>query len=124
MKIKIDSLDRLFSEYIRCRAIAKVGGCERCGARKTSYKQLQCSHFIGRANKVVRWDEDNAWGLCFGCHQYLGSHPLEHVEFVKHLLGEKEFEMLQVRSQIVYKPNREAIRLYLRQKLEELNGHF
>ena len=47
---------------------------------------------------------------------------MEHVEFVKHLLGEKEFEMLQVRSQMVYKPDREAIRLYLRHRLKELNG--
>jgi len=60
VRIKIDPLDALFSEYIRCRAIKEVHGCERCLAWKVDYKGLECSHFHGRAQKSTRWDEDNA----------------------------------------------------------------
>ena len=93
-KIRIEPLDKLFSEFIRRRA---GHGCERCGHWKASYLELECSHFIGRAKKSVRWDEGNAAGLCFGCHQYLGSHPLEHVEWFKQRLGDK-FDLLLARS--------------------------
>ena len=114
MRIKIDSLDTLFSKFIRLRAMKRVGGCERCLARKTSYKQLQCSHFFGRANKSLRWDEDNCAGLCFGCHQYLGSNPLEHREWFEKHLGTEGFEFLQGRARITYpKPDKAAIELYL-----------
>ena len=72
-------LDSLFSEYIRKRAISKVGGCERCLTPKfdiqkdngdifPAWKQLQCSHFIGRSKKSTRLDEDNCIGICGACH--------------------------------------------------------
>ncbi len=120
MKIRVDKLDQLFSKYIRLRAIKLVHGCERCLTWKQDYKGLQCSHFFGRAQKSVRYDEDNAAGLCFGCHQYLGSHPLEHVEWFKARLGDR-FELLQGRARITYpKPDRKAIELYLKNQIEEL----
>ena len=118
MKIKLDPLDILFSKYIRLRAMEMVGGCERCLSSKKDYKGLQCSHFFGRSRKSVRWDEDNAAGLCFGCHQYLGSHPLEHTEWFKARLGERAFDMLNCRMRKTHpKPDRKLIELYYRQKL-------
>ncbi len=112
MKIRIDKLDVLFSQVIRLRD--KV--CQRCGGSNS----LQCSHFYGRAKKSVRWDEDNAAALCFGCHQYLGSHPLEHVEWFKARLGEQKFDLLQGRARIPYKPDREALGIYLEAKKKKL----
>ena len=120
MRIRLDALDTLFSLYIRIRAMKRVGGCERCLKKKTSYKQLQCSHFFGRAKKSLRWDEDNAAGLCFGCHQYLGSHPLEHTKWFEEYLGEAKFTLLQARERIIQKPDREAITLYLKDKIGDL----
>ena len=117
--MKLDPLDKLFSEFIRRRAMQRVGGCERCLNGKIDYKQLQCSHFHGRAKKSVRWDEDNAIGLCGACHMYLGARPTEHVEFFKKLLGDK-FDLLQTRSK-PGKPDKELIQLYLRQQIEKLD---
>ncbi len=131
MKIKIDPLDKLFSEFIRRRAIQRVGGCERCltpqydteredGTVFPAWKQLECSHFFGRAQKSVRWDEDNAAGLCFGCHQYLGSHPLEHVEWFKARLGDS-FDLLNARARTpVRYLDKAGIKLYLKAKIEEI----
>ncbi len=119
--MKLDPLDKLFSEFIRRRAIQRVGGCERCLTGKTSYKQLQCSHFHGRARRSVRWDESNAAGLCPGCHMYLTAHPLEHVEWFKQYIGEVEFDLLQSRMrQTRPKPDQNLLMIYYRQKCEEM----
>lgn len=116
--MKLDKLDVLFSEFIRKRAIQRVHGCERCLEGKTDYKQLQCSHFMGRNRKTVRWDEDNACGLCAGCHMHLTSHPLEHVEFMRQQLGDK-LNLLLARSK-GGKPDKQAIELYLKEKIREI----
>ena len=120
MRIKIDPLDVLFSKFIRLRAMEAVHGCERCFTKKNSYKQLQCSHFFGRSRKSVRWDEDNAAGLCFGCHQYFTSHPIEHVEWFVGKLGDK-FDMLNGRQRTPARYlDKNLIELYLKAKIEEL----
>ena len=132
------ALDDLFSECIRKRAMARVGGCERCltpkhdiqkrdGSISPAWKQLQCSHFWGRSQHSTRWDFDNAEGLCGACHMYFHAHPLEHTEWVKQRLGERAFDMLNARRRGISKPDREAIRLYLKDFLvrmgnDELEG--
>ena len=122
MRIRLDKLDSLFSRYIRMRAIAQVGGCQRCLTPKVDYKQLQAAHFHGRSRRSVRWDEDNSCGLCMGCHVYLDSHPLEQVEFFKTLLGERDFDLLNARTRVTAKPDKNALTLYLRQKIRDLNS--
>lgn len=116
MRIKIDKLDTLLSEFIRKRA---KGVCERCGSYK-GWKGLQCSHFFGRVKKSVRWDEDNVSALCFGCHQYFTSHPLEHTEWFQKRLGGK-FDLLNCRARTPAKYlDKEAITLYFQAKLKEM----
>lgn len=122
MKVAITRLDKLFSDYIRQRAILRVHGCERCLTWKASYKQLQCSHFWGRGEKSVRYDEDNAAGLCGACHMYLGSHPNEHRDFFLERLGEDGFNLLMLRANGVNKADLTAIEIYLRQKIKELQA--
>jgi len=118
MKIRIDPLDVLVSEYVRRRAIQRVGGCERCLTPKTDYKQLQAAHFHGRSKRSVRYDPDNLAGLCFGCHQYLDSHPLEKVEFFKSLLGEQDFDLLNSRMRNMEKPDKKLLTIYYQEKLK------
>jgi len=118
--LKIEPLDKLVSEYVRRRAIERIGGCERCLSGKTDYKQLQCSHFHGRAKKSTRHDEDNLAGLCAGCHMYLTAHPLEHVEWFKNHLGQEAFDLLNSRMRIPGKPDKAALILYFKEKLKEV----
>ena len=113
-------LDRLFSEYIRRRAMARFGGCERCRSSKNTWTQLQCAHFHGRSSKSVRWDEDNAAGLCGGCHRYLDSHPMEKVEWFRQHLGQDAFDQLNVRYLMMGMPDLNLLGVYYRRKLEEL----
>ena len=116
-KIRRDSLDILFSEFIRRRAIRRVHGCERCLTWKEDWKKLECSHFYGRSRKSVRWDPVNSVGLCFGCHQYLGSQPTEHVQWYENYIGREALDMLAGRERILHKPDKEALMIYYRQLL-------
>ena len=121
MKIRIDPLDQLFSKYIRLRAMAEVGGCERCLQSKIDYKGLQCSHYHKRRKKSVRWDEDNCNGFCFGCHQYFEENQDEYTAWIKQHLGEREFDMLLGRMRVSARYiDKEAIRLYYKAKIEEI----
>jgi len=132
VKVRIDSLDRLFSEYIRMLAYkdgkaicAKCGGeyydtVRNDGTMMPGWRLLQCSHFHGRGCQSVRFDEDNTAAICFGCHLYLGSRPVEHRKFFIERLGQEGFDMLEARKQMSGKPDREAIRLYLKEKIKEL----
>ena len=123
MRVKIKPLDRLFSEYIRKRAMGRVGGCERCLASKSDYRQLQCSHYHSRRKASTRFNEDNAVGLCAGCHLYLGGHPLEHTEWYRKKIGEERFTLLEIQAAQIVKPDQTVVKLYLEQKLKEvLNG--
>jgi len=119
MKIRLDPLDRPFSEMIRKRS---KGYCERCGRfyGYDGWKKLQCSHYIGRSKRSTRWDEDNACALCFGCHQYFTSHPYEHTEWFKKRIGQEKFDSLMGRVRVISKPDRELIGLYLLEKIKEL----
>lgn len=129
--MKITKEDKLFSEFIRRRAIQRVGGCERCltpkfnttkddGSTFPAWKTLQCSHIWGRSNKSVRYDEDNAFGLCGGCHTYFHGHPIEYREFALDKLGQEKFDMLYGRVFKPCKPDIKLLTIYYREKIKEL----
>lgn len=131
--MKITKLDTLFSQYIRMRAISKVGGCERCLAPKhdiekddgkifPAYKQLQCSHFWGRAKKSVRYDPDNAAGLDGACHLYFAAHPKEHSRWFEEHLGQPAFDLLEGRAHIPQKIDEKLMTLYIQSKIKEVEN--
>ncbi len=113
MRIRLSPLDILFSHLVRLKA---EGICEYCGKQT----RLECSHFHGRRKQSVRYDEDNACALCFSCHQFLGENPYVHTEFFKKRLGSKKFELLNIRAQKIEKVSKEALAIYLKSKIKEL----
>lgn len=133
MKIRIDPLDTIVSEYIRKRAIVRVGGCERCNAPKydiqkedgsifPAWKQLHCAHYHGRRKKSTRWDEDNCSGLCFGCHQYFHENYDEFTEWLKQRLGEEEFDLLNSRARTPARfIDKNLLWIYYKNKIAEVS---
>jgi len=114
VKIRVEPLDKVFSEYIRLRD--KV--CQRCF---TPGNNIATAHFHGRSSKSVRWDEDNACALCLGCHSYLDSHPVEKVEFFRQRLGDEKFIHLDSRRRNTWpRPDKRLLDIYFQQKLREL----
>ena len=118
VKIRLDKLDILFSKYVRTKAGWR---CERCG-NTPKPRGLHCHHFHRRRKKSTRYDEDNCIALCRGCHQYLGENRDEEEALMVQRLGQERFDLLNVRAEILVKPDREAIRLYIKNKLRELDG--
>lgn len=118
MKIQISRLDRKFSLYIRTRA---NWTCERCGGRYTPpTNALHCSHFWGRARKKVRFDPDNAFAHCYGCHAYLGAHPEEFRRWAMSKLGIDRYNALMLRANTLSsKPDYDLIEIWLDQELKK-----
>tara|TARA_A100000172_G_scaffold80972_1_gene72169 strand:+ start:7508 stop:7879 length:372 start_codon:yes stop_codon:yes gene_type:complete len=116
MKIKLLQEDKLFSLYIRTKA---KGFCEHC-KKYFGIKKLQASHFIGRRNKAVRWDEENVSALCFYCHMVaMTENPLLHTNWMKKKLGARKFNKLVLRANKIKKWSKDDL-ILLRKKLKEL----
>jgi len=132
-RIRRDPLDALVSEFTRKRAIKRVGGCERCEAKKhdiqqdngkvlPAWKQLQCSHYHKRRKQSTRYDEDNCVGLCYGCHQHFEEERDEYKAWMINLLGEREFDLLSARMRIIGKPDTEGLKLYYKERIKGLEN--
>mgnify|MGYP003666633274 FL=1 len=94
--IKINMADKWFSKCVRRR---NNWTCERCNAvYGESYSGLHCSHYFGRRSYSTRYDADNAFAHCYGCHQYLGSNPDLFQIWVKSMLGETRLDQLRQRN--------------------------
>ncbi|MEA2036440.1 MAG: recombination protein NinG [Nanoarchaeota archaeon] len=118
MKIKRDKADIVFSKYIRTR---DNWTCQRCGKRYPEGSQgLHCSHYHGRSKENTRFNDDNCSAICFGCHQYFTSHPLEHTEWKKIQLGEEEFDKLTLKANTYCKKDRKLAHLVAKEKLKEV----
>lgn len=88
--------DAAFSDYVR---YFYDGICQRClGQFEIFSKGYQCSHFWGRGNKSVRFDFENAVGLCAGCHSHFTANPHDHKEFFFKKLGEEKYDALMRRA--------------------------
>lgn len=120
----IARLDALASEYVRKRAMVRGGGCERCHQGKASWKNLQWAHYRGKNKHGIRWDPSNAAGLDGGCHRFFDEvDPKAKVDFFRVLLGQEEFDRLNLRAEFIVKYTKTDYKLweiYLTQKLEEL----
>ena len=84
--------------------IKEYGMCEYC--HKT--KPLNAHHFYSRSIRSVRWDIDNGFCLCVGCHVFsskFSAHktPAEFVEWAIEKRGIQWYETLKERKNRVVK---------------------
>jgi len=98
----------------------RVGGCERCLTKKRDISQLHWAHNQPRRRLTTRFDERNAAGLCPGCHFCIDNNHDEKVEFFTKLLGEEVYELVRMQSLQTYMVDLELTRLYLEQKIKEV----
>jgi 5-methylcytosine-specific restriction endonuclease McrA len=94
--IKRSSADIKFSKRIRERDRYT---CQRCGAvHAENSTGLHSAHMFSRRILATRFDPENAVAACYGCHQYLDSHPNEKLAFFRERLGEERFDALEARA--------------------------
>ena len=117
LKIRIDPLDSLVSEYVRKRT---KGFCERCG-KYYGWQNLQACHFHSRRKISVRYDSDNLAGCDFGCHNWLDGNPMEKIEFFQNRLGQVKFDLLNSRARITFpRPDKKMLTLYYQHEINKL----
>lgn len=87
---RLQDADKVFSVYIRLRD----GRCRRCGVPD----RLQCAHVISRRYHATRFDEQNAYALCLGCHKWETERPLEGHDFWVSLIGDSLYHELRVKA--------------------------
>lgn len=92
--IRRDAADARFSLQIRER---DGWYCQRCKSMP-DHRGLHCAHHFTRRTKATRFDPDNALALCYGCHQYLDSHPHEKEAFWRSEIGDERFDALAARA--------------------------
>lgn len=89
---KCSSADTWFSRCVRERAEWKCEYCKREFAHDTHV--LDCSHFYGRRARRVRFDGDNAFAHCRGCHNRLGENPGLFTSWAVRTRGQGWFDIL------------------------------
>lgn len=90
--MKRSPADIAFSKCVRERNDWICEYCNRDFSGNTSI--LDCSHFYGRRAKSTRWDGDNCFAHCRGCHNKLGENPGEFTNHAIKLRGEGWYERL------------------------------
>jgi len=90
----IKKLDTAWSNRIK-----QFGVCEVCGKNKP----LNAHHFYSRSIRVIRWDIDNGFCLCVGCHVFsskFSAHktPAEFVEWAIKQRGQKWYDDLKTKK--------------------------
>lgn len=90
-KSNIKKLDKAWSEKVR-----EYGMCEVCH----KITPLNAHHFYSRAIRILRWDVENGFCLCVGCHVFsskFSAHktPAEFFEWALDRRGEGWYEGLK-----------------------------
>lgn len=89
--IKRDKYDKMFSNLVRAGANWR---CQRCGTYfppGPGRCGLHLSHVFSRRKQATRFNWDNGWSLCYGCHQHFSENPKKHYEWVTEQIGEERF---------------------------------
>ena len=117
--IKLLPLDIVFSKLVRMRVDYT---CEYCGKKSVNKQGLHCSHFIGRRYRNTRWLEGNCACLCFSCHNLMHDFPAIHKSFFLQRIGSEGVERLENLARSGNKPDLEAIKNALTEKLRGLEN--
>jgi hypothetical protein len=73
--------------------------CRQCGINyRWDTGSVDASHHIPRTKGITKYDLQNLATLCRPCHGWLDLHPFHHIDWIKGLLGEDEYEALKARS--------------------------
>ena len=119
-KTKINSLDKLFSEYVRRRD----GECQyrvKCYG-KQEWKTLHNSHYFGRAKKSVRYNPENCDAACPACHMFVHENPKWLDEWKEKQLGTQRFALLTLRANTPSKIDETMMKIVVKQMLKNLDS--
>ncbi len=95
-KISYKTLDRKWGKLIKDR---DHWTCQKCGTvYPKKSRGLHAAHIFSRRFKKTRHDPENGVALCFGCHMYFHSNPLELHDWAYTYLGGRVYLALKQRA--------------------------
>lgn len=95
MGIKRDKYDKVISDYIRL--VRDKLKCQKCGKQYefNNRQGIHASHLFSRRHSSTRYNPDNLFSHCFGCHSLLGGNPVLFYEWAVSEIGKKKVEALK-----------------------------
>lgn len=104
MNFDIETLDKLFSEYVRLRDSDQYGmiRCISCGKR-VKWQYADAGHFVSRSHINLRFDENNVNSQCVDCNRFKSGNLekykrgliIKHGRFIIDYLENKKNEIRQ-----------------------------
>jgi hypothetical protein len=94
--VKVWTLKKADTEYSKFLREKRGYRCEKCGYYEAPPTQrIQCSHYLGRSYKAIRFDDDNCDVLCATCHHVLeDAKQYEYREWKIAKLGQEKHDEL------------------------------
>ncbi len=119
-----NTLDRIFSEYIRRRDANKDGyiRCISCG-KLVHWKQSDCGHYINRKHNATRYDEQNCNAQCRKCNRFDEGNIQGYRRGLIKKIGLKATDLLEIKKHNKCKMGQFEINLLAeeyRKKLKEI----
>ena len=125
LKTKERKTDTKFSRYVRTRDGWR---CIACGDNSKDYSEnkrgLHCSHYWGRGHENTRFDPENCIALCWYHHKFGWGHGdgrNEYTSYMRKKLGDKGFDLLDVRAHTYKKRDDKLDEIIIKQLLKEVN---
>lgn len=118
--IKRDAADIAFSEYVR-RTAKRCARCGKLGQGDKGITGLDASHFHSRGREPTRFDLENVDCICRSCHRWFGEHKTEYEAWKLKQLGQKKYDLLELRANTTMKKDREIQKIYWQQELRKLD---
>lgn len=121
-KVKERKSDKLFRNYIRTRDGWRCLACdlEKGSKDYSENKQgLHCSHYWSRRHENTRFDSENCISLCWYHHKFAWGHGdgrSEYTAFMRKRLGDRGFDLLELRAR-TYKKRDDALDLIIIKQL-------
>jgi len=113
----VKKLDAEFSLYVRLKEADDCGyvTCPTCGVTHPyNSGDIHCSHFYGRANHNVRWDERNVIAQCARENTWDEGNKPEMAEVLLKKWGAKELAQMRALSKMPNKrPDDEWLRMMI-----------
>ena len=116
-------MDAKFSVLLRLKRNLT---CERCNKQyliQRNFKiprSIQCSHYIGRAQRNTRWSYNNCFCHCAGCHRFFEAHPHKFRAWVLEygfLGNEEKLMLMELHGNQRFDGNRDLIEYWIEQEL-------
>ena len=94
----INSLDRVFSEFIRLRDTpGGYGRCISCG-KIITFSTSDCGHYVNRKHMSVRFDEKNCNAQCRSCNRFDEGNIQGYRKGLIEKYGHQETELLEIKK--------------------------